>query len=552
MAINCDNLHQPGPNSASVIRWPATRELAADTDNVAAVLGTPNYLPLLQDNDTPFPAAAVTPVEFWVEFLLLPATALTKEFPIVQENVLMDPAVAGQRLQLPEPFLQLARLGELYFQHEADDCWCMSMFKVKWAGAYYLETVEEPNASCSCQVIRVPKAGEKLDYGQKIVPAAYATDWSYRNAGLTLSGEFQDEGPRCEKVMSFRVSYTFHYTLDPAIAMPPGIDRDPKLYFMRKASRHMKGKLVWAIRRKWFQAIKERIDQIIACGNCGGAKYHAVYKNGVVPLQWIAEGCEVTFADLQWTLKQKMVQEGHAETPGCMSDPGKLPWSTATCGGEECGALNDGGAKGNDFPGGQQPVGNAPVNDFLVYCDTLKQFESLILNIPNQVKPLGDTFIPVDYYGFAWPIEGQANPRVVSLPSTVERVSGFRWTFGSADIFRMPIGELHYSASIGWDPIGGITRHVRLSVTGQVWTSSEPSSGWQLLLTIGTFIKQKLIPSAGDQFVDVAITEEFDLGQFVDPCADSLAMQVSSNGTLQAGLLVDELVITVEFLREPV
>ena len=378
MAINCDNLKKAGDNSPSVIRWPETRKLAELCDAAAASLGTPGYVPLLTDNHTPFPSPDLHPQDFRVRFNLNPPPHPDAPYPEVIDNDLLEAGSLDRPLVLPEPYRTLAEAGELYFLHEQDECWCKSLFKiVMQGGALRLETVKEPNFNCGCQGIRVPEARDLLNESQKMVPVGAALTWGYRTSTARPDRVFWDQGQRCVGDQTQGMNYMFRDMADDT--QPPSTN-----YFMKYALRDMSGKLVWAVRRKWYQTIKERVDYIIACAHSCGAADSKVWKNGTGT--YVPTGCAVTFEDLQWTLQKDWYPVG---VPGCMSDPGKLPWNEATCTGSlKCGAMPDGGAQGNDFPGGQA-VGPRAADDWLVYCTTLVQFEKLLELLPSQILPPG-------------------------------------------------------------------------------------------------------------------------------------------------------------------
>lgn len=350
--MNCDNDLTPGPNSPSVVKWLDTRSLGVLTDAAATALNTPGYAPLLQDNTTPFPIPAPVAAQFKVRFQL-DVSPTFNTAPTVIGNKLVDALGADWLPPQHELTLrQLAIQGDLFFVHDQDDCWCKSMFQVKWfGGVYFLDTAEDPKVNCGCQETLVPGFGDKLDYGQYIIPAAYASDWALRNVNTSLVDPIWEFGPKCEDANGNTFpgcSYEFWPTDQAGI------------YYMKYAEREMTGTLIWPIRRKWYDAIKDRVDFMLACSRNCGAVNDKVFADG--SLSKISEGCEVTFEDLQWTLQQENYP--HPGEPGCLTEPGKLPWVEITCGGALC--------EGEGLR---------------IYCVSLQHLETLLTKIPDQVKP---------------------------------------------------------------------------------------------------------------------------------------------------------------------
>lgn len=339
------------PTAGGQILWSDTQTLAVAVDSLAVTMSTPGYTTLVDDDTTPFALTTLPTVEFVVEFQLQEATGDTDYVPTVDRQVLKeDIQYSGGELTLDEPLATLASTGELYFLHEADDCWCKTLFKVAENGdsGYRLVEVMEPEWKCSCQTLKVPAIGDLLDENQHIIPSAYALDWSIRdNEGH--ASNWWDVGNKCEGGPE-----DCHYEFTPLE------DPDDNAALVT-AQRKMSGQWLWAIRKKWYDALYDKLDYILQCENNCGAEADSVYKVGETET-YIPEGCDVTLCDILWTMKQGGATEG----PGCLVDECKRPWNELACEGENCTGF-----------------GSSPK----FYALTLNQLQDLIDNIGTWVKP---------------------------------------------------------------------------------------------------------------------------------------------------------------------
>lgn len=364
------------------ITWKETRDLAQLIDELAGRMGTPDYVPLLTDMTTPFPLTETPDIKFTLEFEISDPSVTDDdgEAPEIREQRMMTGVEGGATaLRLEEPLSNLAESGDLYFLHNEDDCWCKTLFQVHDGPFYYLTEVEEPEWRCSCQTIEVPDWPERLDYGQKIIPAAYAKDWYIIGWNGEPGTDTADwiTSKRCEEDGGLLC----HYGIVPMAEGP-----NSRAGFMKLAQREMKGVFTWPIRAKWFDAMKERVDQILACPNNCGARKGMILKNGTgsegVDPEYIPDHCPASWCDIVWTMNP-----GGNDSPGCLTDECKLPWHVLTCQSEIC-------AEGPKM-----------------YAHTINQFEDVLTNIEAWVYPYSSTCETPDP---DWELTGSA---VVEAPA---------------------------------------------------------------------------------------------------------------------------------------
>lgn len=378
------------------ITWPETYAIGQAVDALAVTMGTPIYERLQDLMDAPFYYSDKQDAEFTIEFGLVEPSGHSEAFdPDYAPEVKYQKLMTGTGnlavpLVLPPHLGGLVEGDNLFFLHDKDDCLCKTMFKVKRIYDEFgelttevaLEEVFSPAVTCGCQTLTVPQRFYKLDFGQHIIPAAYAHDWGVIGFGPG------DESPlwrfphyACEDG-PLLLYYEFIQFAD--------VSEDTYAY-MSKAQREMTGKWIWPIRGYWYDLIMSKLSEIVDCSNNCGAKEGTVLAAESTDT-YIKENCPVSLCDILWTMKQN----GASTAMGNILDCYSWPWGS---GENLCEA-------------------NGPK----VYALTLNQITDLIAKIPDCVKVYSSTCDCCDSGGDPAPylecVSAQASPCGIAKPET--------------------------------------------------------------------------------------------------------------------------------------
>jgi len=356
------SLEMPIPCTAeeTPVTWSVFHSLGQAVDALAVTLNTPNYTPMADFMDMPFnfqdPPAFTGAVYFGLA---------EESLEVTNQRLVADHLIPSTWVAL-ERFRNLIDAGDLFLMVEAEGCWCNTLFQVLRDGDQsFLRAVGDANSVGCCQTLYVPEAGGFLDYGQHVIPAAWAE--YYRNNPVfsdNSAGRVLEED-RCVTGLD-GIGFFFRE--------PPTGGNLMELY---AATRKLEGKFVWPIRARFMQKLWSQIKYIMYCENHGGVIEESVIDHIVneggpsESIVWTETGCSPWIPDFIKTLRRETKL---AYAPGCLVDglvtwnepvgDQKLPWNEITCAGLEC-------------------EGNGP----RIYCETISQLEVVIQEIGLRLNP---------------------------------------------------------------------------------------------------------------------------------------------------------------------
>ena len=410
------------------IKWSDFYELGKAVDALATSFSTRDYIPLASMDHTPWSLKSTQEFEFYQNFeveFIPPLKETLAGFPVATVKARYISDKNGLSLSLPNQVLKnLADDGNLYCT-VTDECWCPTLFKVGRAyigggvfdytlesvhstprvdikvgkvyigdGVFKSTSVSDPGApgvdqmSC-CQTIPVPEIGDLLNYEQKIIPAAWAIQWSTR-PGPTFPGKKQEDVPKCTVAAD---GVILEYDANNIVK--------PNRWELSAARRKVTGTLVWPIKKEWMNMLMCKLSQILFSDFNGGAQAAKMLKDGV-PAPFMVAGCCITAEDLRYTLVHLGLIS--IANDGYFGGPGTIPLPAADYNHYMGHTLGDAGGDCHFFH--DMPWDNivlvckdddnappAPSIPIKVYCQTLTDINTVVEYIAAAVKPF-DPFTP--------------------------------------------------------------------------------------------------------------------------------------------------------------
>lgn len=298
-----------GCSPGSQISWSDFVELANAVDGAGST--AEGYTPLVQEGT------------IWV----LPGKITMSSWYVFELPLVEDPTATIQRQYIQDPYgagrMELAlealiEIGDLHFVHEADGCWCTSIFQVARDGGDFT-LVEIGGTLGCCQSIPVPVNGEELSYNQYWIPAAYV---SYYRRKTVVSQKYPQliYGPKCEEGPESGIFYERQ-------------EFEPRKYTLFNAGREIAGYYTWPIRSAYLAAIRSKIEEILGILKSDGASFYYYTSDMEATAELIPKYCAVTWPDLIYSVN---LAYGGGTDPGCLQAVGSDPWTVVTCGGELC------------------------------------------------------------------------------------------------------------------------------------------------------------------------------------------------------------------------
>ncbi len=340
MSVSCS----PGDK----ITWKLVKQLADEIDQLAATKGTPGYAPLRSIADMPFDQPEVKKFKGAVLFYVSnPGAQVTSQY---LSNGLQSTVVAS----LPPSLKKMGEIDELFLVHEEDGCICTTIFAVDTTTGK--PVLKEANASLGCcQTLFVPQVGDALDASQNLIPGAKAQHFSTNGAPNDQVWEIRGACRNEDALAAFKFDIA-------------GRDEAPMLL----ATRELEGYFTWPIKRRYMDAMIDKLKYILSCANSSGAERDKVRKETDDPISghaFVPEGCELTICALATDRKLRGLIS--ASNPGCVYEDCErvdsieptYPWDSPTCGGANCGT---GGPK--------------------FYCQTLKDLSQIVAAAKNGLK----------------------------------------------------------------------------------------------------------------------------------------------------------------------
>jgi hypothetical protein len=329
------------------IKWSDVYAISQRIDALAVTLSTPNYAKLVNVPDMPFKFSDLVDFTGAIQFAVAPETTTVTQQHLTDGVQLLAPHTLDPVLNA------MGKLDDLFLMVIEDSCWCTTIFKIDTNPG--VPRVKEADETGCCQSLFVPQPGDDLDYGQHIIPAAYAA--TYAADGNPQQGELWQIHPAC---VAETVESGFKFLTEDAESPLTNCTREIQ-----------EAKFTWPMRRRYKARMIEALRYIVACKNNGGAKKDSIMTGESGAAAYVPENCEVTIC----ALVRDRVKRGIMNyfTPGCvaegcdspsLSEPDEYPWDTPTCGGSNCSE-------------------NGP----RYYCRTLEDLTAILTIAETGIKP---------------------------------------------------------------------------------------------------------------------------------------------------------------------
>jgi hypothetical protein len=331
------------------IKWSDVYAISQRIDALAVTLSTPNYARLVDVPDMPFKFPDLVDFTGAIQFAVTPETTTVIQQHLTDGVQLLAPHI------LDPVLYAMGTLNDLFLTVIEDSCWCTTIFKIDTNPG--VPRVKEADQTGCCQSLFVPQPEDDLDYGQHIIPAAYAA--TYAADGNPQQGELWQIHPAC---VAETVESGFKFETEDAESPLTNCTREIQ-----------EAKFTWPMRKRYKAKMIEALRYIVACENNGGAIKDSILTGESGDNAYVQEDCEVTIC----ALVRDRVERGIMNyfTPGCvaegcqstispLSEPDEYPWDTPTCGGSNCSE-------------------NGP----LFYCRTLEDLTAILTIAETGIKP---------------------------------------------------------------------------------------------------------------------------------------------------------------------